>query len=51
MAEASARATSRMAALPDALSFAPADSWQRCAVTTTSPAAGAVPGIVPTTTS
>ena len=29
---ASARATSRIAALPDALSLAPADSWQRCAV-------------------
>src|SRR5262245_14421871 len=46
-----ARATSRIAALPDALSLAPADSWQRCAVTTISPEAGSVPGIVATTTS
>ena len=47
----SARATSKIAALPDALSFAPADWWQRCAVRTTSPAAGSVPSIVAETTS
>ena len=51
MAAARARPTSRMAALPDALSLAPADWWQRCAVSTTSPDAGSVPGIVATTTS
>ena len=40
IAARSARATSKIAALPDALSLAPADSWQRCAVRTISPAAG-----------
>ncbi len=51
IADWSARAISRIAALPEALSFAPADSWQRCAVRTTSPKAGSEPGIVATTTS
>jgi hypothetical protein len=51
MAALSARATSRIAALPEALSLAPADSWHRCAVRTTSPEAASVPGIVATTTS
>ena len=51
IAAESVRATSRIAALPDALSLAPADSWQMCAVITTSPADGSVPGIVATTTS
>ncbi len=47
----SARATPSSAALPEALSLAPADSWQRCAVRTISPAAGSVPGMVAETTS
>ncbi len=51
MPDWSARAISRIAALPEALSLAPADSWQRCAVRTTSPAEGSLPGIVATTTS
>ena len=39
------------AALPDALSLAPADWWHRCAVSTISPAAGSLPGIMALTTS
>ncbi len=50
-AEASERATSRIAALPEALSLAPADSWQRWAVRTTSPADESFPGIVAATMS
>ena len=45
IAALSARATSRIAALPEALSLAPADWWHRCAVRTISPAAGSEPAI------
>ena len=40
-----------MAALPEALSLAPADWWHRCAVRTTSSPGRSRPGIVAATTS
>ncbi len=51
MAERRARAISRIAALPDALSLAPADWWHRCAVRMSSPAVGSFPGMTALTTS